>query len=81
MPNEYSFKVGDVLIIDDTSRPSGNFVRISLNREGNWVMEASFSRPEQQRKPRKMLQYSDTKERDRKREQEVETAMAAIQKK
>lgn len=81
MPNEHTFKTGTTLELDDTSRPSGSRVRIRLDRSGQWIMEASFSRPELPKREHRILKYADIRERDRAREKEVEGMMSKFRKK
>lgn len=79
--SEHTFKTGTTLELDDTSRPSGSRVRIRLDRSGQWIMEASFSRPEMPKKKHSILKYADVRERDRAREKQVEAELAKLRKK
>lgn len=80
MANEYRFAVGTVVVLDDTSRPSGNHLRIHLGKDGKWLMAASFCRPEVPKKA-KLPSIESTREADRLAERNVEEALAKLRKK
>ena len=80
MPNEFTFKAGTTIEIDDVSRPSGNRIRIRLARDGEWAMDASFCRPEMPKRER-LEKFSDVRARDAATEKQVEAELAKLRKK